>query len=99
MRAIRRIASENSVFRSVATGAKENFSTYRVSAQEQNIYAGIASDADVVEHLLRPILVVSDGKECFAAQQSFGVLMCVDIRHVGDVVAFLLHPEAERMFP
>ena len=42
---------------------------------------------------------MSDGEERFAAQQSFDVLMGVDVRNVGDVVAFFFHPETEWMLP
>src|SRR5688572_32319238 len=99
MRAVRGITPKNSVLLAGAAGAEQNFPAYRISTQKENIYRGIACGADGVGHLLRPIFVGSDGEEGFAAQQSFGVLMCVYVRNVGQVVAFFLPTETEWMFP
>src|ERR1700730_3838184 len=44
----------------------------------------------VVAHLPRPILVVAHGKKCFVPNNEMTSCMSIDIRCVGDVVAFVL---------
>src|SRR5262249_35917165 len=92
-------APEDPVRSAVRRWIQVNDARDRVARQERQIDPLVAGVADVVVYLLCPVFVVTDGQPALGPQQTLAVDVRVDVRDVGYVVAFLLHPEGEGEFP
>ena len=63
-----------------------------VGAEEPEVDAGGLSGLGSVEHFLRPVFVMADGKECLATQKGGAIFMSIDVGAVGDVIAVAFEP-------
>ena len=93
------VADHHAVGDAARRDVEPNLPVDGIRAEESQVHARVSGVLGGVEHRLRPVLVVPDGKERPAVQQRAAIEVRIDIGRVGDVVAGSLGPADEVDIP
>ena len=69
-----------------------------VAAEKPQADACVARLNHVGSHLLRPVLVVTDGEVCLTPEQATDVFVRINVGDIGNVVSFLFEPSDHTEF-
>src|SRR5438046_9924135 len=80
-------------------GREKDAATHRVAGKEGHIQPGVDGCLQMAKHFDGIVLVVAYGDEAFRAQQTFRIVVRVEVREVSDIISARFQPVSEREFP